>query len=253
MDAPITRIEYYLAKLSGMDVTLPEPITRLEQFYAKWAGLDIETPEPETRLERLLHDLASVPPTPPEPELPDAYRRVIGFDFSSKTYYQIQNFKLHGSDTIRLAFSVRKSCNVFGCYTNTSANDNFSLYASTSIGAKYLRYDGDTYNSYVPSARLDERLDVVISPTGTTGMPVDSEITPVEFTTSVDLCIGTTGASATSAKLDGCIWGNYVVDGRLKLIPCERKSDSVLGYYDTYTKTFYEPIGSAPTSLGYDE
>lgn len=182
-------------------------------------------------------------------ELPDGYRRVKGFVFDSSTYYLITGFKLRGSDTIRLSFSVTKSCNVFGCYTNTTADDNYSLYASTSSGAKYLRYDGDTYNSYIPNSQLDERQDVVITPTGTSGMPTDSVITPVEFETSVDLCIGTTGTSATSAKLSGNIWGNFVVDGRLKLIPCERVSDGELGYYDTHSETFYEPVGSAPSEI----
>lgn len=185
-------------------------------------------------------------------ELPSDYRRVKGFDFDSATYYLITGFKLRGSDTVRFSFSVNKSCNVFGCYTTNSATDNFSLYASTSSGSKYLRYDGATYNSNIPSSRTGERFDVVIAPTGTTGFPTDSEITPAEFTTSVDLCIGTTGTSASSAKLDGNIWGNFVVDGRLKLIPCERVSDGVLGYYDTHSKTFYAPVGSAPTSLGYE-
>lgn len=185
-------------------------------------------------------------------ELPEGYRRVKGFDFDSATYFLITGFKLRGSDTVRFSFSVNKSCNVFGCYTTNSATDNFSLYASTSSGSKYLRYDGATYNSNIPSNRTGERFDVVISPTGTTGFPTDSEITPAEFTTSVDLCIGTTGVSASSAKLDGNIWDNFVVDGRLKLIPCERVSDGTLGYYDTHSKTFYEPTGSAPTSLGYE-
>lgn len=182
-------------------------------------------------------------------ELPSEYRRAKGFTFSGSTYYLITGFKLRGSDTIRFSFSVTKSCNVFGCYTNTIADDNFSLYASTSSGAKYLRYDGDTYNSFIPNSQLGERIDVVIAPTGTSGMPVDSVITPVEFETSVDLCIGTTGASASSAKLNGNIWGNFVVDGRLKLIPCERVSDGVLGYYDTHSETFYEPAGSAPSVI----
>lgn len=177
------------------------------------------------------------------------YRRVKGFEFSGSTYYLIEGFKLTGYDAVRISFSVDKACNVFGCYTTNDATDNYSLYASTASGAKYLRYDGTVYNSQVPSSRLGERLDVVITPTGTTGMPNDSEMTPVEFTASADLCVGVTSPSASSSKLDGCIWGDFIVDGRLKLIPCERLSDGVLGYFDTYSKTFFEPIGSAPTEI----
>lgn len=185
-------------------------------------------------------------------ELPPAYQRQIGFEFSAGTYYRIPGFHLRGSDAVRISFSVDKACNVFGCYTDTSAEDNYSLYATTASGAKYLRYDGDTYNSSIPSSRFGERLDVVITPTGTTGMPTDSVITPATFESVADLCIGTTSSSASSSKLDGNIWGNFTVDGRLKLIPVERLSDNVLGYYDPDSDTLYEPIGSAPVSLGVD-
>lgn len=35
---PITRIETYLAKIAGANVTTPEPITRIEQFLDDWAN-----------------------------------------------------------------------------------------------------------------------------------------------------------------------------------------------------------------------
>lgn len=183
--------------------------------------------------------------------LPEGYKKVKGFEFSASTYYKITDFFLKSDDVVHISFSVDKACNVFGCYTTTSAEDNYSLYASTSSGGKYLRYDGGTYNSYFSSANLGERFDVTISSSGTSGMPIDSVFSETTFTCSSDLCIGTTAPSASSSKLDGNIWGNIVVEGRLKLVPCERISDGVLGYYDMVGGTFYEPIGSAPVSLGY--
>lgn len=182
--------------------------------------------------------------------LPDGYKKVKGFEFSAGTYYKITDFFLKSDDVVRISFSVDKACNVFGCYTTTSATDNYSLYASTSSGGKYLRYDGSTYNSYFSNADLGERFDVTISASGTSGMPTDSVFSETTFTCSSDLCIGTTAPSASSSKLDGNIWGSIVVEGRLKLVPCERLSDHVLGYYDMVGGTFYEPTGSAPTSLG---
>ena len=35
---PITRIETYLAKLAGANVTTPEPVTRIEKFLDDWAN-----------------------------------------------------------------------------------------------------------------------------------------------------------------------------------------------------------------------
>lgn len=181
--------------------------------------------------------------------VPAGYTRLAGITFAAGTYYEITGFKLKGSDTVRFSFSVTKACNVFGCYTTNGATDNYSLYMSTSAGSKYLRYDGDVYNSTVPSAGLNTRYDVVISPNGTSGMPTDSVITPASFTASADMCIGTTSTGATSSKLDGKIWGDFVVDGRFHGVPVKRNQDNKIGYYDLMSDTFYEPIGTNPTAI----
>lgn len=185
--------------------------------------------------------------------LPAEYKQVKGFAFASNTYYILPNFYLNGNDTVRISFSVNKACNVFGCYTAASSTNNYSLYASTASGAKYLRYASGTYKSQFPTSVFGDRFDVVITPTGSSGMPTgqDDSWTASDFEGTADLCIGHTSPSGTSSKLDGNIWGEIIVDGRLKLIPCERISDGVLGYYDIYSEIFFEPVGSAPTSLGY--
>lgn len=184
-------------------------------------------------------------------ELPTAYRRILGMTMNNNCYYEITGFKMNGSDTLRFSFTRTgaNACNVLGAYDGTSAQSNYSLYAGSSSSASYLRYNGGTYNSY---AIADEKYDVVITPTGSDGMENDSTWTAKTFTSTTNLCIGTTSPSATSSKMVGSIHGSVVVDGRLELIPCERISDGELGYYDTNTGTFYEPIGTTPTSLGYD-
>ena len=184
-------------------------------------------------------------------ELPVGYRRVLGYACDNDVLWQITDFHLRGSDTVRISFSINAPCNVFGCYQGTSADDNYDLYASTASGAKYLRYGGGTYLSYFSSADLGQRFDVVFSPTGTTGMPQDSTWAPQTFESANDFLVGSTSLTGSSSKLKGNLYGNIIVDGRLKLIPCERVSDGVLGYFDTYSQTFYEPQGTA-TSLGYD-
>lgn len=35
---PITRIETFLAKIAGANVTTPTPVTRIEQFLDDWAN-----------------------------------------------------------------------------------------------------------------------------------------------------------------------------------------------------------------------
>ena len=187
-------------------------------------------------------------------ELQSGYKRVLGFQCANNAMWQITGFKLRGSDTVRISFSVTQACNVFGCYQGTDANDNYDLYVSTTAGSKYLRYGSGTYLSYWSSADLGERFDVVFTPTGTSGMPQDSTWTEKTFESENDMLIGSTTTTGSSSKLRGNLYGNIVVDGRLKLIPCERVSDGVLGYYDTFSETFYEPYTgfTGAVSLGYD-
>ena len=181
--------------------------------------------------------------------LPDEYTEVSGFSFNSDCYFVITGLKLKGSDTVRLSIVPAIACNVFGCYTTTDAEDNYSLYVSTANDAKYLRYDGGTYKSRFASGDLGERYDISITPTGSHGFPEGQDDTwgEVDFTAPVDMCIGTTATNASSAKFKGDIIGSFVVDGRFNGIPCKRKEDNVLGYYDTVTGTFFEPSYGAPT------
>lgn len=187
-------------------------------------------------------------------ELPAGYKRVLGFSCNNNAMWKITGFKLRGSDTVRVSFSVTAACNVWGCYQGASDDDNYDLYASTSSGAKYFRYGNGTYLSYFSSADLGQRFDVVYTPTGSTGMPQDSTWEPMTFESANDLMLGTTATSSSSAKLKGSLYGDFIVDGRLHLVPCERVSDGVLGYYDLIGETFYGPSTgfTGAVSLGYD-
>lgn len=185
-------------------------------------------------------------------ELPTGYKRILGLTFNNNVYYDITGFKMRGSDTLRFSFKCSMSapaCNVLGAYDGSSSQSNYSLYLGNSASAKYLRYNGATYRS---DADSDTQYDVVVTPTGSIGMKSDSTWTEKTFESNSDLCIGTTSPTATSSKMVGNIIGNVIVDGRLKLTPCERISDNTLGYYDTIGEAFYEPTGTGVVSMGYD-
>lgn len=281
---PVTRLEMFLDKAAGGSYDDLVAITRLEMWID---GIQSgETGEQKTAtgtaplsFTALAHALISLTqygkvtqastPTPSSPkdivcnngalkavddELPAGYKRLLGFVCDNNAMWQIAGFKLKGSDTVRISFSVNAACNVFGCYQGADADDNYDLYVSTTSGSKYFRYGSGTYLSYWSSANLGQRFDVVYTPTGSSGMPQDSTWTEKTFTSANDLLIGSTTTTGTSSKLKGNLYGNIIVDGRLKLIPCERVSDGVLGYYDTYSETFYEPYEGfdGAVSLGYD-
>lgn len=181
--------------------------------------------------------------------LPDGYTQVDGFSFNSDCYFIITGLKLKGSDTVRFNMVPRAACNVFGCYTNTTADNNYSLYISTATSSKYLRYNGGTYKSRFATDTYGEQFDIVITPTGSHGMPEGQDDTwsEVDFTASTDMCIGTTAVTAGSAKFKGDLIGTFTVLGRFIGVPCKRNADDVLGYYDTVTGTFFEPAAGTPT------
>ena len=182
-------------------------------------------------------------------ELPTGYKRVLGFKMNNNSYWEIADFPLYGSDTLRFSFDANDGCNVLGAYSGSASGNNYSLYVSTN--SNYLRYKSGAYNSAID---YDKRYDVELAPTGSSGMKVDSTWTAQTFTTPTNLCIGTTAKSASSAKLKGNLYGNIEIVGRAKFVPCERVSDNALGYYDTIGKAFYEQASgfSGAVSLGYD-
>lgn len=190
-------------------------------------------------------------------KLPAEYRRVLGFACDNNAMWEISDFHLRGADTVRISFSITAACNVFGCYQGASAQDNYDIYASTTAGSKYLRYGGGTYASAFTGDNLNKRFDVVLTPTGSQGMPEDSTWTELSFTSENNMLIGSTTLTGSSAKLKGNLYGSIIVESegveRLHLIPCERVSDNVLGWYDTVDETFYEPYAGygGAVSLGY--
>ena len=185
-------------------------------------------------------------------DLPSEYRRVKGLKFNNNCYFQIEDFRLTGADTVRFSLVVRGACNVFGSYTTAQATDNYSLYTSNSSTAKYMRYNGGAYASGILTAEYGTQYDVEITPTGSSGLPRNDTWSEQEFECSTDMCIGTTSPSATSSKLVGDLIGVFEVVDRFYGIPCERLEDNVLGYYDYYSSTFYEPTVGTPVSMGYD-
>lgn len=182
-------------------------------------------------------------------ELPAAYKRVLGFSMNNNSFWEISDFPLYGSDTLRFSFDASDACNVIGAYSGSASGNNYSMYVGSS--SNYLRYKSGAYNSGVT---FGDRYDVEITPTGSHGMKTDSTWTEQEFTTPTNLCIGTTSTTASSAKLKGTLYGNIEVVGRAKFVPCERIADSVLGYYDLIGGAFYEQASgySGAVSLGYD-
>lgn len=181
--------------------------------------------------------------------VPAGYRKLTGIVFDGEVWYET-NIKLQGSDTIRLSFRMSvTACNVLGSYSSGSADNNYSLYTSTSTSAKYMRYNGSTYSSYIS---INTDYNVELTPTGTNGLRNDSTWTQKSFTTDNNMYIGITSVETSSAKFTGTMYGNIEIVNKAVYVPVERVSDGAIGYYEAISGTFLTNQGTGtPVSLGY--
>lgn len=179
---------------------------------------------------------------------PDKYRKLTGIHFDGNVIYDT-GMKLYGSDSLQFSFRATKACNVLGCYTSADAQTNYSLYVTTSSSGKYLRYNGNAYNSYIAT---NTRYNVTITPTGSSGMREDSSWNAKTFESDSEMLIGSTSYEATSAKFTGDMFGSVKVLARAFWEPYERVRDGKIIYVDLFTGREIENVGTGtPTALGY--
>lgn len=182
-------------------------------------------------------------------ELPVGYKRLQNVKTTGNVRY-VSSVYLTGSDTLRFSFQASPG-NLLGSYNDSSANDNYSFYNTTSSTGSYARYNGQTGGS---ATFTGTTYDVTMSPTGITGIRNPSSFTPTEFTCSVPFCIFATSPTG-SEHSNATITGSIEVSGSqtLKFIPCERVSDGAIGYWETSNQEFLENQGNGtPTTDGYD-
>lgn len=181
-------------------------------------------------------------------ELPSGYKRLLGITFDGNFRYETGE-ALTGDDDVTMTLENLSSGgkNLFGSYNG--ANDkNFSLYIyGSSSSGSYFRY-GDQLKR--PKYGTGKRT-ITFGKSGTTGFTEDSTVTPDEFTTPANVCIGMLPNSSSPAYT-GDVIGSIIVSNRLEWIPCENPS-GVIGYYEKYNGNFIAPSGDGtPASLGYD-
>lgn len=176
-------------------------------------------------------------------ELPAGYKRLTGLKLESARF--VTDIILTGASTLRFSASGR-SGNWIGSFSSSSADDNYSFYATTNSGGKYLRYDGETYNSSIVN---DTRYDIAITPTGITGNRTPSTWVQADFVCSEPLCIGAISPTQTPGQ-EVTFYSSIFADDA-EIIPCERESDGVLGYFANGA-FLTDTAGGTVTSLGYD-
>lgn len=135
--------------------------------------------------------------------------------------------------------------NVYGCFSGTNANNNFSLYAGASSTNGYIRYDGEMERAFRPVNGI--RYTIIHNKNG---FWANGEQQCTAFSTSAFSCdapftVGSLSGS-TSAKFKGRMYRMTVKKGGqtvLDLVPC-KNSSNVYGMYDVVGRMFYTSAGT---------
>lgn len=180
--------------------------------------------------------------------LPLTYERIAGIKFDGAVWYETGEALTGGDDvTMTLDDTVTMGQNVFGSYNGTSSGTkNFSLfiYGNNSATGSYLRYGEQLLR---PRFGNGERT-ITFGKSGTDGFLTDATATPETFTTVATAYIGML-PNSTSPAFSGSIIGEVLVGTRLRYIPCKRKADDVIGYFEAVTRTFIEPSGTGTPTV----
>ena len=184
-------------------------------------------------------------------ELPVGYKRLLDVYFDGDSYFETGE-KLYGSDVVTMTLQADSSAgqNVFGAYSGSGSSAvNFSLYVYATNGSRsYYRYNQTLLR---PTLGTGKRT-ISFGNGSTSGFNENVTYDVESFETTDTAQIGAL-PNSSSPKFTGYFYGNITIGNRLKYIPCERISDSAIGYYETVNGEFLENQGTGTlTTSGYD-
>lgn len=176
-----------------------------------------------------------------ERAVPAGYDELEYVQASNSQYFFVTGFKLSNLDEVEAVIAWNNAAgNTFGCFSSSSATDNFCLYAGSSSSDAYIRYDGELKRSFRPTSgtkyKIVQNADGFFANDTTI-----ATFAPATFTCANDFGVcQLTGSS--SAKFTGKLYDIKVRRGaalRMHLIPAKRLSDNKVGMYDAVGGNFY--------------
>ena len=224
---------------------------KLLELKAYWWCTQASTPTPSTPVDIVCNNWAL---KVKDKELPVWYVRLASIGFAGSTYYDTDE-KLYGTDTISMKIYWNQATwmNCFGAYTGTGTwNLNYSLYVYFHNSNQcYLRYWDTLYRPVLWTGPKT----ITFWPWATTWFSTNVTITADTFE-STDAAYIWALPNSSSAKFNGTFYWNIEVSDtngtRLKWIPCKRKSDGVIWYYEVVNWNFLEPVWDTPTAWAED-
>ena len=179
--------------------------------------------------------------------LPTGYTECSYVRGNANAYFETNLYLTNDSEVICDVQYEGSAGNTYGCYTSSSANDNFCLYGGASSGDAYIRYNGELLRAFRATSGTRYKLKHNAGGFWVNGTNVGTFNTAT-FTCTAPFVVGNL-SNSTAAKLKGRIYrltvkesGQTVMD----MVPCTN-SNSVYGLYDVVGRQFYASSGTAFT------
>lgn len=213
-----------------------------EQFFTNTASNSSFSAGPES-----IGQIEKLQATILEPIFPPEYEQ-LEYLQSSGTQYIDTNVKLTSDDIVKCKFEITASTSsmadaIYGCH---SAGIFFVLLIRNPIQARV-----GTSSNQVSSTNYE--LNTIYDTSLTNGTYIENgttyTFTPHTGFTNLPSCYVMARNQDASMPVSAKVYSFEIVN-KFNGIPCRRKSDNVLGFYDTISKTFFTNAGTGTFTAG---
>lgn len=265
-ETPLNRTEQYLNKIATGEGSVPNvPLTRTEQYLAKIAGQESAVPEvPLSRMEQYLAEIAeNGGGSEPVDVLPSEYQRVEWIENTGNSYIAT-DFVMPQNCTLKATFQRISSTTegtVVNCqnYGNNKYGYELGFFHSQK---RVFSFAGNSASLYYTAdnpvidveSKLSPSTQIVIF--AEDGVPQAQQNVTVNRNYYSNPIFLFMSFDRSNEQFYGRIYSVTVEDSSavllLNLVPCYRKSDGVIGMYDTISTAFYTNAGSGTFLKGAD-
>lgn len=183
--------------------------------------------------------------------LPDEYQETTYIRFLNGTRLDLGTVTISDNPTMEIDFLIDHRNTDYAPHLIAS-NPNALTFVPRAVNPGLIVINKYT-NNIIPTFRVEQQYKVVLDGTA---MTINNTPYTVESgaSSSCHMYIGCYAANPGSADFwfEGYIYGSLLIDNKFELVPCYRKSDTVIGMYDLKTKQFFTNAGTSNFEKGPD-
>lgn len=180
-----------------------------------------------------------------------AYITPLSYIRGSGTQYIETEVYLRSSNVVKSKWRFENNGgNVYGCFSGSSENDNFCLYAGSSSTNAYIRYNGQAVRDF--KATSGTIYEIEHGPDGFKTNGVNAAFEPATFTCSAPMYIFML-PNSSSAKVTARCYGLRIYrDGALayNFIPAENTQLNEVGMWESVNSVWYSNAGTGEFTAG---